>query len=169
MGIMSCARKFEYSYEDVIVTRYEYPRRSEFYCNRSDPKCKIEVSGSQNFYRAYLCINRETKKVLIMRYDCYICQSFIDYDNFQAELYPEQNIDSVGLQETINIRSLMKRNPKLFEQKYALYILCGVQAYVDGEEEFNRENNVHYTSNLIPIVKHIESSKIIELIHQITY
>lgn len=150
VGLSSCTRKIEYTYEEVVVTRYDYSRYSEYYCNTSDTKYKIRISGIQNFYKAWLCINRETKKVWILRYDCWIEQSAVDYDNFEAELYQYPNsIDSLHLCELKEIKMLKAKNTQLLEQKYAIYLLYGGKTYVDAEKKYNPHSLIHaqYTSH----------------------
>lgn len=140
VGTASCKRKIEYVYENVTVTRYDHAHFSEYYSNQTDANCKIRVSGLQNFYTAWLCINRETKKIWILRNDCLIEQPIVDYTNFQAELYDyPNNIDSTYTQELTDIHRLITENPKLLEEKYAVHILCGLGDYVDAEIEWNKE------------------------------
>lgn len=140
-GTTSCKRKIEYRYKDVIVTRYDYTHLSEYYCNQTDVKYKIKLSGVQNFYKAWLCINKETKKTWILQYDCLILQQFVDYANFQAELYNyPDSIDYEYIQELKDINELIIEDSKLLEEKYAIYILCGLgDAYINTEIEWNRE------------------------------
>ena len=129
--LCSCVDKVEYKYEDVVITRYDRFRRSEYFCNKSDKKCKIKVSGAQNYYTALLCIDRETKKVWIVQWDGYIQQQDVDTIHFQRGdmcriLKEELNINYNTLHPN--------RIPKVFDEKYECYALKGLGDYLKYEE-----------------------------------
>ena len=145
LSLYSCVDKVVYTYDDIVITRYDYegfmngkPRyKSIFYCNKSDNKCKIEATGSQCYYTATLCINRETKKVWISSRDCYILQKEVDTIHFQAamrnEIYDEINVN-------YNTLSLAKTH-EVLEENYECYALQGLGDYLkyekkDSEKEF---------------------------------
>lgn len=144
--LCSCVDKAVYTYEDVVITRYdcwdEWPSyKSVYYCNNSEKNCKIEIWGASNYYRALLCINRETKKVWIINGDCYIRQQEVDTIHFQGDticywwnaVYPKELKD---IKEMI-----YTRNTELLEENYECYVLEGLGDYLkyekkDSEKEY---------------------------------
>lgn len=139
--LCSCIDKVVYTYEDIVITRYDYwdergkdglYYKSVYYCNNSDKKCKIEVFGAQNYYEAMLCINRETKKVWIMRRDCYIQQQKVDTIHFQGEIVGCSTIESEELKK---IRELIfYGHEDLLEKNYECFALMGLGSYVNYEK-----------------------------------
>lgn len=136
--LCSCVDKVKYRYEDVIVTRYDYwnkwpSYKSVYYCNNSDKKCKIEVFGAQNYYRALLCINRETKKVWIINDDCYIRQQEVDTTHFQGEMIGRGIVKS---EELKYIKKMISDGALyLLEGKYECYSLKGFGDYLKYEKK----------------------------------
>ncbi len=135
--LCSCVDKIEYKYEDVVITRYDRFSRSEFFCNKSDKKCKIVVTGAQCYYNAWLCVDRETKKVWIVDYDASARQQEVDTVHFQ-----EEDIDKI-LKKEFNINNYINwsfdRKRKKFEEKFECYALKGLGDYVDYEENDSKE------------------------------
>lgn len=142
IGNTSCVRKIIYTYEDIKISRYDYFGTSHYFCNKSSLKNSIKVSGYQFYYKAFLCINRSTKKTWILKYDASIDQAFEDNKYFQAEPYLITCFDDPNsIKELQNIHALMKNDSALLDEKYAIYILCGVSsAYTDGELEYNMKH-----------------------------
>lgn len=139
--LCSCVDKVEYKYKDVVITRYDRLGHSEYFCNKSDKKCKIKVSGSQNYYTALLCIDRETKKVWIVHWDCYIQQQEVDSTHFQGEdmmyriLKDELNINYNTLHPN--------RTPSVFEEKFECYALLGLGDYLKYEKRYSEKEFPH--------------------------
>lgn len=143
IALCSCVQKIEYHYEDVIISRYDYEGflngrlryKSVYYCNKSDKKCRIEITGIQNHYRAKLCIDRNTLKVWIHDSDCYMQQQVVDTMHFQAALnhgiYKELNVNYNTLRAD--------KIPELLESKYECYSLLGLGDYVKYEEEDSKK------------------------------
>jgi hypothetical protein len=142
IGNTSCVRKIVYTYEDIKITRYDYCGTSNYFCNKSNLKNRIKITGYQSYYKALLCINRDTKKTWILKYDASIDQAFEDNNYFQAEPYLITCFDDPNsIKELQNIHKLVKEDSVSLEEKYAVYILCGVaSAYTDGELEYNMKH-----------------------------
>lgn len=120
----SCTQQAVYTYEDIVITRVEHSRYSIYTCNTSDDKKYIKISGSQNYYIAYICINKETKKVIIFRGDCLLQQPYVDIEHFQGDTcYGWEGNKPEDLKEAW---FLLKNNHELLSKKYECYILCGV-------------------------------------------
>lgn len=139
VGNTSCVRKIVYTYEDIKITRYDYWGTSNYFCNKSNLQNRIKITGYQSYYKALLCINRSTKKTWILKYDASIDQAFEDNNYFQAEPYLITCFDDPNsIKELQAMHKLVKEDPVLLEEKYAVYILCGVASpYTDGELEYN--------------------------------
>ncbi len=123
---VSCSRRTEYVYDDVVVTRYDYSRFSKYYCNKSDKNSCIKISGNQNFYIAYLLIDKHTKKTWIVPVDCSIEQSVVDKRFFQADIGHER----------LNPQSFRSIAPEI-ERDYACYALCMYGE--DSETKYTKE------------------------------
>ena len=138
LSLCSCVDKAEYTYEDIVITRYDcwdkWPNyKSEYYCNKSDAKCKIEVVGASNYYSALLCINRETKKVWIVVDDCYIRQQNVDAAHFQGDTCWWE---SERPEELKYISQLYyAKNTELIEEDYECYTLMGLGGYMKYEKK----------------------------------
>lgn len=142
--LCSCVDKVVYTYEDIVITRYDYEGfmngkptyKSVFYCNKSDKKCKIEATGSQCYYTALLCIDRKTKKIWISSRDCYILQKEVDTLHFQAamrkEIYDEINV------KNYNTMGLAKKH-EVLEENYECYALQGLGDYLKYEKKHSEE------------------------------
>ncbi len=118
--LISCGRapiRIDYIYEDITVTRIDYPDHSIYTCSNSSDEHYIKVTGVQWFYRAYLLIDKNTKKVWIDEVDCHIEQPKPDEEHF--EICPQTNIYK-GSSDDIH--------KKMVEQ-YECYALFGLRVY----------------------------------------
>ena len=139
--LSSCINRVDYTYEDVVVTRYDRwgPEigkfgiwawsHSDYYCNKSHKKNAIKVAGSQNYYSAYLLIDKQTKKVWIANDDCYIEQKNVDYAHFEGD----------GYNPSTHSYSSFYCDPDSLTQKYECYALCGTDAYWETEKKWTKK------------------------------
>lgn len=139
--LSSCVNRVEYTYDDIVITRYDRwgPEigkfgiwawsHSDYYCNKSHKKNSIKVAGSQNYYSAYLLIDKQTKKVWIANDDCYIEQKNVDCAHFEGD----------GYNPSTHSYSSFYCDRDSMAQKYECYALCGTDAYWDLEKKSTKE------------------------------
>ena len=140
--LCSCVDKVEYTYENVVITRYDHwdhwpSYKSVYYCNTSDKKCKIEVSGAQNYYTALLCIDKETKKVWIIIDDCYIRQQEVDSSHFYGDMIGPGHVVPKEIKDIHDLKWAHKLD--LLKEKYECYALKGMGDYLKYEKEDSKK------------------------------